>query len=176
MGYVRDLQAPGFAGDDGSASPALAEALRAYDTDPDARHEATLAVLQGSRLLVPVVAVAVDLEYDDDGTPHDKTSDMATVLVQGRDGRRALLAFTSTAALHAWRSDARPVPVTAARAAEAALQDGAAAIVVDVAGPVVFVVGEDDLRELARGSLLVRLVAGPGSRLSGRYGWVTPDR
>jgi hypothetical protein len=60
------------------------------------------------------------------------------------------------------------VPVTAAQAAEAALQDGAAAVVVDLAGPVLFVVDADDVRELAQGNVLVRL--------SGRYGWVTPGR
>jgi hypothetical protein len=52
------------------------------------------------------------------------------------------------------------------------------AVVVDVAGPVMFVVDGDDLRELAAGSLLVpvRVPAAGEVGLSGRYGWVTPDR
>ena len=57
-------------------------------------------------------------------------------------------------------------------AAEAAVQDGAAAMLVDVAGPVLFVVETDDLRELAAGSHVLVEVA----RASARYGWVTPGR
>jgi hypothetical protein len=88
--------------------------------------------------------------------------------MRGRDGRNALLAFTSTETLHRWNPEARPVPVPAATAAQAAVQDEAAAMLVDVAGPVMFVVETDDLRELAQGSTLVEV--------SGRYGWVTPGR
>ena len=169
---MRDIPDPGFADDDGSAPAELVDALLAYDADPDARHDATLAVLQDARLLVPVVALLGDVEYDENGLASDKTSDMATVLVQGRDGRTALLAFTSTGALLRWNPEARPVPVTVARAAEAALQDGAGALVVDVAGPVMFVVEAADLAELAQGGVLVRL----GEGVSDRYGWATPDR
>ena len=165
---MRSIPDPGFSGDDGAAAPEVAAALAAYDADPDARHDATLAVLQGARLLVPVVAVLGDVEHDEQGLAHDKTSDMATVLMQGRDGRNALLAFTSTEALLRWNPEARPVPVPASTAAEAAVQDGAAAMLVDVAGPVMFVVETDDLRQLAQGSTLVEV--------SGRYGWVTPGR
>lgn len=179
MALVRDIPDPGFAGDDGSAPPELVEALRRYDDDPDRLHAATLAVLQHARLLVPVVAVLGEVEQDEQGLVHDKTSDMATVLMRGRDGRNALLAFTSTEALHRWNPDARPVPVPVAKAAEAAVQDGAAAMLVDVAGPVFFVVETDDLAELARGRELVQVQAeGPagGEAVSGRYGWVTPGR
>jgi hypothetical protein len=93
---------------------------------------------------------------------------MATVLTRGRDGRLALLAFTSAEAMRRWNVSARPVPVTVAAAAAAAAQDGAAAMVVDVAGPVMFVVEEQDLRELGSGSALVEV--------SGRHAWVRPDR
>ncbi len=165
---MRVLPDPGFAGDDGAATPGVGEALAAYDVDPDARHAATLAVLQHARLLVPVVAVLGDVEHDESGLRRDKTSDMATVLMQGRDGRTALLAFTSTEAMRRWDPGARPVPVTAARAAAAAVQDGAAAVLVDVAGPVTFVVETDDLGELAEGGELVEV--------SGRFGWARPRR
>lgn len=167
---MRDLPDPGFAGDDGSASPDLVAALEAYDADPDPGHNATLAVLQHERLLVPVVAVMGEVEHDEQGLAHDKTSDMAAVLMQGRDGRNALLAFTCLASMHRWDPAGRPVPVTAGDAAKAARTVGAAAVVVDVAGPVAFVVEGPDLHELARGSELVR----GGGDLGDRYGWVTP--
>jgi hypothetical protein len=162
---VRSIPDPGFAGDDGSAPADVAAALASYARDP-ARHSATLAVLQHARLLVPVVAVLGEVEVDEQGLAHDKTSDMATVLMTGRDGRQALLAFTGREAMGRWDPQARPVPVTAARAAQAARQDGADAIVLDVAGPTMFVVEGDDLELLASGAALVEV--------SGRYAWVRP--
>ena len=163
---MRPIPDPGFAGDDGRAPPEVTAALAAYDADPGARHERTLAVLQHARLLVPVVAVLGEVEHDEQGLAHDKTSDMATVLMTGRDGRTALLAFTSTDALRRWDPDARPVPVPVAQAAAAAVQDGAAAVLVDVAGPVLFVVETEDLAELAQGHTL--------APVGDRYAWVRP--
>ena len=43
-----------------------------------------------------MVALLGEVEHDEQGLAHDKTSDMAAVLMQGRDGRTALLAFTAT--------------------------------------------------------------------------------
>jgi hypothetical protein len=147
---MRTIPDPGFAGDTGAVDPDLAAALAAYERDGDAdAHRAVLVLLAGSRLLVPVVAMLGEVEHDEQGLAHDKTSDMAAVLMKGRDGRTALLAFTGSAALQEWDPTARPVPVTAHHAAQAALQDGASALLIDVAGPVMFVVEEDDLRALA---------------------------
>ncbi len=165
---MRAIPDPGFPDDDGSADAALTAALEAYAAEPDRRHAATLAVLQHTRLLVPVVAVLGEVEHDEQGRARDKTSDMATVLMRGQDGRTALLAFTGERSLRGWDPQARPVPVPAVKAAQAAVQDGADAIVVDVAGPVLFVVEGEDLRALAGGHTLVEL--------NGRYGWVTPGR
>jgi hypothetical protein len=165
-GRVRELPDPGFAGDDGSVPAEVRQALARYDADPDGRYDDTLAVLQHHRLLVPVVAVLGEAEHDENGLARDKTSDMAAVLMRGRDGRTALLAFTGLDALRRWDPAARPVPVTTYDAARAAVDDGADAVVVDVAGPVVFVVETDDVRELAQGHRLVRV--------SDRFGWVTP--
>ena len=49
-------------------------------------------------------------------------------------------------------------------------REGAAALVVDVGGPVSFVVETDDLRELAAGAQLVKVVADGRER----YGWARP--
>jgi hypothetical protein len=166
---MRSIPDPGFPGDSGEAPQQVTAALAAYDADPGVLHAATLHVLQDARLLVAVVAVLGEVEHDEAGLAHDKSSDMATVLMRGRDGRTALLAFTGSDALRRWDPAARPVPVPARRAAEAAVQDHAEALVVDVAGPVVFVVETDDLHELAQGHTLVELEG-----VSGRYGWVRP--
>ena len=70
-----------------------------------------------------------------DGLVRDKTVEMALPVMIGTDGRRALPAFTSVAALAAWDPAARPVPVPAHRAAQGAVQEGCAFLVVDPAGP-----------------------------------------
>ena len=151
----RPIPEPGFAGDDGSADPALAAALASYAVDRG-RHLDVLLALQGSRLLVPVVAVVGEVELDQAGLARDKTSDMATALLTGQDGRQALLAFTGLESLAAWRADARPVPVAAQLAARSALQEGASALVLDVAGPTPYAVEGDLLAGLARGWPIAR--------------------
>jgi SseB protein N-terminal domain len=156
----RQIPDPGFAGDDGTADRALAAALTAYAADPGRALEVFLA-LQHARLLVPVVAVLGAVEHDEAGRPHEKTSDMATALLTGQDGRLALLAFTGTEGLEAWRPGARPVPVAAGLAARSALQEGASALVVDVAGPTPYVVEGELLDGLARGWPLAMTDVGP---------------
>jgi hypothetical protein len=154
-----------FPDDTGAQSPELGAALAAYSTDPTA-FPAVLAALQSGRLLVPVVALLGEVEYDEQGLAHDKSSDMAAVLMQGRDGRMALLAFTGSDQLAAWNPEARPVPVPAQVAAQSAIQDDAAALLVDVAGPVTVVVQGDDLVGLAAGWTL--------ATVEGRSVWVRP--
>ncbi len=156
---------PGFPADAGAADPRLAQALAAYHAGGP--YADVLALLQNARLLVPVVALLGEAEVGPDGLARDTSSDMATVLVSRPDGRRGLLAFTALATMARWDPEARPVPVTAQRAAQAAVQDGAEALVVDLAGPVPMTVSGDDLRALAAGWRLARL----GER---RTGWIRP--
>ena len=158
----REILDTGFGDDDGGAAPDLVRALAAYARDPSTYRE-TLAVLQDTRLLVPVVAVLGAAERGADGLVRDKSSDMATVLMTSSTGRTALMAFTSTGSMRAWRADSRPVPVTLPQAARAALQDGAEALLVDVAGPVQIVVEHHDLRALADGFRMVPV--------AGRLAW-----
>ncbi|NYI94866.1 hypothetical protein HNR12_001143 [Streptomonospora nanhaiensis] len=137
-----------FRDDDGSADPELASRLAAY-SQGEAGDRQVLAALGASRLLVPVVAVAGEVERDAAGRTREKTSDIALPLMIGKDGRRGVLAFTSVAAARAWREDARPVPVTAVEACQAALEEDADAVVVDVAGPVTYAVQGRFLTTLA---------------------------
>lgn len=160
---MRTIPDPGFAGDDGSASAAVTAALASYEKDP-AGYPQAVAALQESRVLVPVVALLGEVEHDEHGRAHEKTSDMAAVLITGRDGRTALLSFTSTRTLQAWNPEARPVPVPLAQAAASAVQDGADALLVDVAGPVLLAIEGEDLRALASGLRLQRVEDG--------WGWI----
>jgi len=165
----RSIPDPGFPGDDGAADPAVTAALAAYASGEGEYVEA-LAALRASRLLVPVVAIAGEVEVDADGLAHDKTTDMATVLLTRPDGRRGMLAFTGTASLAAWNGEARPVPVSASTAARSALQEQAVALVVDVGGPVRFPIEGEDLRALAAGWQLTRV----GERSSKYWAWIRP--
>jgi hypothetical protein len=128
----------------------VAAALSAYAAGDGGSADA-LAALAGSRLLVPVVAVLDEAVPAADGLRTEKASHMAAVSTTGRDGRRGLLAFTSAETMRRWDPTARPVPVTTRRAAEAALADGADALVIDLAGPVTFSVDAGELRALAAG-------------------------
>lgn len=163
---MRQIPDPGFAGDDGSADPAVTSVLADWSAGNATRAD-VIGTLQRSRLLVPVVAVLGEVEHDAAGLAHDKSSDMATVLLQGADGRMALLAFTGSTTLQAWDREARPVPTATPLAAQAALQDGAEALIVDLTGPVRFVVEGDDLRGLAQGWTL--------ARVGDEVAWVRPS-
>lgn len=156
---ARRLQGSEYVDDDGSADAALVAALSGYDAGATSYPE-VLAALAPARLLVPVVAILGEAEIGADGLARDKSSDMAAVLLTGADGRLALLAFTDLASLAAWDPQARPVPVAAHLAAATAVQEGAHALVVDVAGPHTFVLADDDLHRVAARWTPVRLEDG----------------
>lgn len=163
---ARTIPDPGFAGDRGDADPRLRQLLGDHRSG-GATSGAVLAALQDARLLVPVVAVLGEVDHDENGLAHDKSSDMAAVLVQAADGSKGLLAFTSTDTMSLWDPGARPVPVPTATAATAAIQDGAEALLVDLAGPAPYVVDGEDLARLAGGFRLVALGEG--------HGWIGPS-
>jgi hypothetical protein len=143
---------PEFPDDDGAAPAELEAALRAHADGSGADHP-VLAALAGARLLVPVVAVLTEDETVG-GLRREKESEMALPTLVGDDGRRAVLAFTSTASLARWRPDARPVAVHARQACLAAVDEAADALVVDVAGPVPYAVEGARLRVLAEGGTI----------------------
>lgn len=125
----RQLGGTGFDGDTGAADPAL---LAALDDPSDER--ALVAAVARARLLVPVVATAGKVETGG-GLPAEKSTDMAAVTLTAPDGQRALPLFTSIAALAGWDPDARPVPVTADRAAQAAVQERCGVLLLDLGAP-----------------------------------------
>jgi len=137
-------------GDDGSADSRVTAALDAYAAGRGGEH-AVLAALDASRLLVPVVARLAAAEMAGPAElRREKSSEMALPTVIGTDGRAALPAFTSAAALARWRPEARPVPVPAAQVWRSGAQD-ASAVVIDIAGPVPLAVDGARLAALAEG-------------------------
>jgi len=167
LSRVRSLAQPAFPDDDGRADATLAAALEEHGRAP--AQTAVLAAVCRARLLVPVVpvvAVGTAVEHGPAGLIGDQEADMSAVLMRGRDGREALLAFSSLQRLLQWDPASRPVPVRAADAARAASTQGAVALLIDVAGPVPFAVAGDDLAQLAAGHVLVPA--------GGAYAWAIP--
>ncbi len=147
-----------FRSDDGSADPQVAAALAAFAAGRGGEH-AALTALADSRLLVPVLAALTTATAQPAG-PQDaagrqdsaaeKASDMALPALVGADGRHAVPAFTSLAALTRWQAAARPVPTEAGLVWRAAVAESCA-VVIDIAGPVPLAVEGARLTALARG-------------------------
>lgn len=126
--------------DDGRPDPGLAAALGAWQADPSTVAEGRVsAALLASRLLVPIVPL-----------PDSEHPETARPTLIGADGRQAMPVFTSLDAVARWRADARPVRVPATKVLVAAVESEQA-LVLDVAGPVPFVVEGSVLRSLASG-------------------------
>lgn len=141
----RSLDPTGFEHDDGTADEALV--LARADSEDE---RAWMAAVARTRFLVPVLAVPGELE-EVGGHVVEKTSDMAMVTLTAPDGQRAMPVFTGTYALSEWDEHARPIPVEAARAAQAAIAERCDVIVVDVAGPDTFVLRPSMVWALAQG-------------------------
>ncbi|WP_422115177.1 SseB family protein [Brachybacterium sp. UNK5269] len=131
----RDYTLSPFPGDDGSMPAPVAAALAAHRSGRDPHRRQLVAALAGARVLVPIMAIATETGTTAHGLTGDNGADMAMVSITGPDGARVLPIFTSVAALSAWRSDARPVPVVAPQAAQAAVQEGCTSLLVDAATP-----------------------------------------
>jgi SseB protein N-terminal domain len=156
-----------FRDDDGSAEPRVAAALAAFGSGQGSEH-AALTALASSRLLVPIVAAAPGADGEarspglsrPDGEPPrpghprpdggDSGAEMSLPTLVGRDGRRAIPAFTCSQALTMWRRQARPVPAFAAQVWRAAAEDECA-VIVDVAGPAPIAIDGARLAALAGG-------------------------
>jgi hypothetical protein len=147
--------------DTGTADPRLARALSAYDGSA-AVHAEVLAALVDARVFAPVTATAT-AEHVEEGTGlrAESSAELAVLLLATGEGDRALPVFSSTAAMRQWRLDVRPVALTGPEAAQAAVEQGASALLVDAQ----IAIGE--LADLAAGWVPV-----VGSRLATRAGEV----
>jgi SseB protein N-terminal domain len=141
---------------DAQVRAALVEAARS--SEPDS-YLAAVAAVCGARLLLPIVAEGDEAGGEPDPTRH---AEMAAVLIRSASGVSGALAFTGLDALTAFNASARPVPCTLDEVAETAVEAGASAIVIDVAGPQSLVIEDELLDRLASGQRLVALDDGWG--------------
>jgi hypothetical protein len=145
---VPNIPQPLAPGDDGSPDPAVVSALADFQAGTATAAD-VVAALGQARLLVPVVALLTASEIGEHGLKQEKESEMALPKLIGKDGREAVLAFTGAEPLKLWRADARPIQATAPQVCQAAVHEKAAAVVIDVAGPISFVIEGGMLRALA---------------------------
>ncbi|WP_435299905.1 SseB family protein [Timonella sp. A28] len=119
-----------FSGDDGSADTRLHELMTGYTTGTVSLSE-VVARLAEVRVLVPVLASLDKEGVTEDGHVYDKEASAGIVALEAPDGRKALPVFSSVASMNRWRTDARPVPVDAVRAALSAVSEDWALLIVD---------------------------------------------
>ena len=147
---LRSLAQPNsrFAGDDGSPDPITREAIaRVNDHTSYIR---AIVALCTSRLLLPIVASGDETDQPDP----DRHAEMAAVTLSDDTGSY-LLAFTGYDSLRAWQADARPVPCLLDELCATVEPAGATQLLIDVAGPVPFVIAGEALDLLADGNSLV---------------------
>ena len=151
-----------FAEDDGSAPEGLREVMAAAGSGEQAAYLDAVVELCLSRLLVPIVAAGENLQPE--GPDQERHAEMSAVLLQQADGAKAMLAFTGVDSLSAWNPQARPIPATLDRVAEAAVMSGAGTLLIDLQGPATMALEEPLLSNLGRGRRLVKVEDG--------YGWL----
>ncbi|HZK06336.1 MAG TPA: SseB family protein [Actinomycetaceae bacterium] len=123
----RAFRANPFSGDDGSQPPEFAAAKV---VEPPERTPAVVRALVAGRVLVPVLPHPAPA---DPMNPHEDDSCAAppSILMELPDGRHAMPAFTSIAAMTAWNESARPVPMYGSQAAQAAYEQGDGLMLLD---------------------------------------------
>jgi hypothetical protein len=152
-----------FSADSGEADGVLAKALATFhslESNPvggasmSLRARAWVAVvdaLRHARLLSPLIAQAGDYGLTADGKTVEKTQELSVPHLQGPDGRAVSPVFSDVAAMTAWNSQARPIPVAGQRAALAAASDGLDLMVVDPGAAHSVVLRRSAIRAIATG-------------------------
>ncbi|MDQ0801733.1 SseB family protein [Arthrobacter sp. SLBN-112] len=144
-----DAKIHNFEDDDGTADAGYLAAVAAL-RQGSGGEAGVVSALATARVFIPIVAQLAEEAETEHGLHADKQADMALVTLKAADGRTALPAFTSAAALSAWHPEARPVAVYAARAALSAVAEGAELLVLDPGADLTFVVRRPAVWALAK--------------------------
>ena len=118
------------AGDTGETPAGVTESLTAWHAGTGTFTD-LVAAFAVNRLLIPLVTHAGD-DFDvDNPVMEDKVQELSVITVAGPSGEKVIPAFTSVAAMTAWNSEARPIPIQAQRVALAAASEETDRIVVN---------------------------------------------
>lgn len=146
----RSFESNPHAGDDGSADPALLDALRRFRAGEGSQVEVVDA-FRTARVLIPLVAEKGEEGVAPSGLAVDKTQELSIVTVAAPDGRRVQPVFSSVDAMQRWDPTARPIPVEAVRAALAASSEDTDLIVLDPTSDTEFVIRRPAVWAVAQG-------------------------
>ncbi|MDR2321733.1 MAG: SseB family protein [Microbacterium sp.] len=146
----RSFQENTRASDDGSADPALWDALTRFRAGDGSQAEVVDA-FRAARVLVPLVAEKGEEGVAPSGLTVDKTQELSLVTVAAPDGRTVQPAFTSVETMRSWDPIARPIPVEAARVALSASSGDAELIVLDPGSATEFVLRRPAVWAIAQG-------------------------
>ena len=150
-----------YAGDRGEPDQRVRTLLAAAGNSRTDYLRAVVALCT-ARFLLPIVALGDDAGGGPDPQRH---AEIRAALLTTPDGNSGLPVFTGLDALLAWRPDARPVPCRLDEVAATAVEVGAVAVLVDVAGPEPLVIEAGLVAELAEGRRLVEVDGG-------EWGWL----
>lgn len=146
----RSFESNPHTGDDGSADPALLDALLRFRAGDGSQVEVVDA-FRAARVLIPLVAEKGDEGVGPTGLAVDKTQELSIVTVAAPDGRRVQPVFSSVDSMRKWDATARPIPVEAVRAALAASADDTDLIVLDPTSETEFVIRRPAVWAVAQG-------------------------
>jgi len=126
----RTFQDNPHAGDTGETPADVTESLTAWRAGTGTFTD-LVAAFADNRFLIPLVTHAGD-DFDvDNPVMEDKVQELSVITVAGPSGEKVIPAFTSVAAMSAWNSEARPIPIDAQRVALAAASEQTDRIVVN---------------------------------------------
>ncbi|MDR2998066.1 MAG: SseB family protein [Microbacterium sp.] len=134
----RSFESNPHTADDGSADPALLDALLRFRAGSGSQVEVVDA-FRTARVLVPLVAEKGHEGVGPTGLKVDKTQELSIVTVAAPDGRRVQPVFSSVQTMSRWDAAARPIPVEAVRVALSASSEETDLIVLDPASDTEFV-------------------------------------
>ncbi|MDR6865440.1 hypothetical protein J2Y69_000022 [Microbacterium resistens] len=146
----RSFESNPHAADDGSADPALLDALLRFRAGTGGQADVVDA-FRAARVLIPLVAERGEEGVAPGGLVVDKTQELSIVTVAAPDGRRVQPVFSSVQAMSAWDRTARPIPVPAVRAALAASAEDTDLIVLDPGSPTEFILRRPAVWAVAQG-------------------------
>src|SRR5690606_6586289 len=138
------------AADDGSADPALLDALLRFRSG-EGSQVAVVDAFRSARVLIPLIAEKGDEGIGPTGLAVDKTQELSIVTAAAPDGRKVQPVFTSVTAMQKWDAAARPIPVESVRVALSASAEDTDLIVLDPTSETEFVIRRPAVWAIAQG-------------------------
>ena len=146
----RSFEPNPHAADDGSADPALLNALLRFRAGAGSQSEVVDA-FRGARVLIPLIAEKGEEGVAPSGLAVDKTQELSIVTVAAPDGRKVQPVFSSVSAMQKWDPAARPIPVESVRVALSASAEDTDLIVLDPTSETEFVIRRPAVWAVAQG-------------------------